>query len=187
MPGLEHPKVTQLRYALVLLLCCVASGIASATCNSNIVRTAPDNRYQIQAGGAEVLDTQTNLIWQRCSLGQTFNNLGTAETSDDRCDNSATAYTWQGALQAAQGIATNSGQAWFLPNINELASLVELACSPVINETVFPDTPSSTYWSSSPAASNNIAAWILDFSSGGDDFSSKNDNGRFVRVVRASQ
>lgn len=146
------------------------------TCNPAMPRQAPDSRYTVQAGGAEVLDTQTGLIWQRCSLGQSWNG--------STCAGSAGAYTWQSALQAARDL----GNGWRLPNSKELQSLVEEACyNPAINETLFPSTAVKNYWTSSPyAPSYGLNAWLVDFDSG------LTDNVRkgviyFVRVVRSGQ
>ena len=49
--------------------------------------TTPDSRYELLNAGAEVRDTMTNLVWQRCRLGQHWNG------SD--CTGVAVKYTWQ--------------------------------------------------------------------------------------------
>jgi hypothetical protein len=94
-----------------------------------------------------VTDTATGLTWKRCSEGQSWDGA--------TCAGSAMYHTWQQALQVAD-TASYAGQSdWRLPNAKELASIVEQACySPAIDEAVFPATPSSYYWSSSPGASN---------------------------------
>ena len=146
-----------------------------AACKSVITRTAPDSRYELLNSNTEVKDTQTGLIWQRCSLGQTW--------SDTNCTGTAATYHWTNALQTAK----NMGNGWRVPNIKELDSLIELACySPSINETYFPNTKSNSYWSSSPVAYSSIAAWVVYFDNGNDLSDNKNANG-YVRLVRSGQ
>lgn len=158
---------------------CMVSAAQAQTCNTNIVRTAPDSRYElvVGSGGSEVLDTQTGLIWQRCSLGQTWN--GTT------CTGAASFHTWTGAIAKARAI----GNGYRLPNIRELKSLTEKACfEPAINNTFFPNTASDgyVYWSASPVAGYNGLAWGVYFGNG----SALNDDkayGNVVRAVRAGQ
>ena len=147
-----------------------------AACNSAITRTAPDSRYQLLNSDTEVKDTQTGLIWQRCSLGQTW-----SDTSS--CTGTATTYNWTNALQTAK----NMGNGWRVPNIKELDSLIEQACySPSINETYFPNTQSNWYWSSSPVANRSSYAWVVYFSYG--YFGNGSQYGyAYVRLVRSGQ
>ena len=140
-----------------------------ATCNPNIIPTATDNRYQLVNDGSEVKDVQTGLIWQRCSLGQTWN--GTS------CTGTASMYNWPNALQAA----ANTGSGWRIPDMKELASLVEEACyNPSINITYFPNAQKDWYWSSSPV---NNGAWSVYFFEGQDHFNSYYSY-QYVRLVR---
>ncbi len=158
------------------LLAATLTGHALAqTCPANVKRTAPDSRYELQNGGAEVWDKQTDLIWQRCSLGQSWD--GSA------CTGAATRHTWQQALEAAKA----AGGGWALPDKRELQSLVERGCNnPAINSTVFPNTPSSWFWSSSSVAGYGGTAWGVGFYYGNDPNDLK-DYGSYVRLVRARQ
>jgi hypothetical protein len=170
-------------FTLVTLTAVLTLSAAQAqTCKPNIIRSAPDSRYQlvVGSGGSEVLDTQTKLIWQRCSLGQTWN--GTT------CTGTATVHTWTDALAKAKAV----GNGYRLPNIKELQSLVEEACyKSSINEIFFPATPSGWHWSASPVAGNNNFAWRVSFDHGSSDYGfnkdNRYDNGYHVRAVRASQ
>ena len=161
---------------LTATLLALSVAAQAQTCKPAITRKAPDSRYAVQAGGAEVQDTQTGLIWQRCSLGQSWNGA--------TCAGSAGVYTWQSALQAARDL----GNGWRVPNSKELQSLVEEACySPAINETLFPATATGTYyWTSSPYYDGGNGAWVVDFSHGGTS-SSFRYGGYYVRVVRSGQ
>ncbi len=158
------------------LLATALTGHALAqTCPANVKHTAPDSRYDLQSGGAEVWDKQTDLIWQRCSLGQSWD--GSA------CTGSPTGHTWQQALEAARA----AGGGWALPDKRELQSLVERGCyNPAVNSTVFPNTPSSWYWSSSSVAGYGDYAWYVLFNYGGDSPDAKHFD-YYVRLVRARQ
>ncbi len=156
---------------LPFLLSCTA--FAAQTCRNDIAASAPESRYQIQEAGT-VTDISTGLIWKRCAEGQSWAN--------NTCTGTATQFTWQEALQ---GAAKQSG--WRLPNKNELASLLEERCvSPAINVQLFPETPASGFWSSSPYANYTDYAWLVYFSysSVGDDYKGHK---YAVRLARGGQ
>ena len=165
------------KLSYLTLLVSMVSVAQAQTCNPNIVRTAPDSRYElvVGSGGSEVLDKQTGLIWQRCSLGQTWN--GTT------CAGAASTHTWTEALARAKAL----GNGYRLPNIRELKSLTEKACvAPAINNTFFPNTASEGYWSASPLAYDHGYAWDVYFNYGGV-YGYDKDYGHYVRAVRAGQ
>jgi hypothetical protein len=145
--------------------------------NANIIITKPDSQYTDHGDGT-VTDKQTGLMWQKCTLGLT----GTSCASG-----TALTLTWQAALASANNNTDNGYSDWRVPNKNELESLVEDACYiPAINETVFPATVSSAYWSSSPYAGSNYGAWYVVFWSGNVLYGDKNRSS-YVRLVRGSQ
>ena len=165
------------KLSYLTLLVGMVSVAQAQTCNPNIVRTAPDSRYElvVGSGGSEVLDKKTGLIWQRCSLGQTWN--GTT------CTGTASTHTWTDALAKVRAV----GNGYRLPNIRELKSLTEKACvAPAINNTFFPHTASDDYWSASPDANSFNLAWHVYF---GDGFTGGNhkDDYYYVRAVRAGR
>ena len=125
--------------------------------NSYVTDSWANERYLLSADGSEVTDTYTNLIWQRCSFGQDWNQ------SSSSCTGSAIIYDWEEAL-AAVADSADAQAGWRLPNIKELSSLVALDGSsnkPAINTFIFPDTQSANYWSSSPSNySSNLAFYI---------------------------
>jgi hypothetical protein len=119
-----------------------------------------------------VTDLQTGLIWQRCSVGKSWD--GTT------CSGRATTHNWSEALAMA-------ADDWRLPNIKELMSIAETACvEPAVNLTVFPATASSEYWSSSPSAYSSNSAWYVEFVYGYDFMHSKGTD-KYVRLVRGGQ
>ena len=138
-------------FAILSALLLVSSMSYAQTCNPSLTRTAPDSRYQEVEGsdGAEILDLHTQLIWQRCSVGQQWNGVA--------CTGTASRYKWIDALAQAKAI----GDDYRLPNIKELQSLVEEACDIKINQSFFPQTPDRYFWSSSPVANTGNNAWVL--------------------------
>lgn len=170
---------------IVSLGCAGVLGLASSamaqTCNSSILTENPNGIYQVNNDGT-VTDIRTELIWQKCSLGQ----------SDANCSGgSAQTYTWAGALQAAQQANSNDGllghKDWRLPSIAELGTLAEKSCSdPAINASTFPNTQPAKYWSASPLSAGDGHAWHVNFSYGSDGYDLK-DDGAYVRLVRGGQ
>lgn len=143
--------------------------VGAQTCNPAIISTAPNSRYELLNNGTEVKDKKTNLIWQRCSVGQTWSGS---------CLGAATSLNWSQALAYAEG------GIWRVPNIKELQSLLERSCTnPAINLAIFPNTSNSA-WSSSTFASVSSSAWYLNFYSG-DSFQGNKGSGPSVRLVRS--
>lgn len=107
------------------------------------------------ANGAEVTDTLTRMVWQRCPLGQSWS--GTA------CTGVATWLDWPGAMAAAKAAATGSGLPWRLPNLKELNSLVDRTqFAPSMDRVAFPWPQSLGLWSSTPASDLAGDVWVSD-------------------------
>ena len=152
--------------ALLFSLLVVAS--AMAACPSWPTAT----RFKISADGTEVTDTRTNLIWARCSVGQTW--------SGTTCTGTASTLTHEAALTTAQA---RSG--WRLPNVKELASLADRGCqSPAIDVTAFPNTSSAVYWASSPIVGDGTKAWGVNFNFGVVEGSNLRSGSFAARLVR---
>jgi hypothetical protein len=163
-----------IKAALLSILMLIAFPSNGQTCKDSITRSTPDKQFTINDDGT-VTDNKTTLTWMRCSLGQVWEAGCTPQT--------ATKLNWEDALTAA-----NITSDWRLPNIKELNSIAEQACdSPAINASIFPNTQSAYYWSSSPVASDDGRAWVVNFSKGGDVSSFNKSNDRFVRLVRGGQ
>lgn len=155
---------------------------AAQVCQTaNIPASTPTARFTNHGDGT-VTDTQTGLRWKQCAEGLSGTDCTTG---------AAQTFTWQAALQQAQTLNTTGGFAgftdWRLPNIKELRSIVERQCySPAINFNVFPNTPSASFWSSSPVAYFSSNAWYVYFDNGDNDWGNKN-YARQVRLVRSGQ
>ena len=177
------PKPIKIAALTCLLALLPVMGYAQ-TCKPGITPTTPTSRFTDHHDGT-VTDTQTGLMWKRCSEGQTRNS------ATNGCDGRGSAYTWKAAQERAQAVNAGEGEPlghddWRVPDINELRSIIEKQCSePAINLTVFPATQSAWFWSSSPYASNPDGAWYVVFYGGYDDWNVKGILGQ-VRLVRGT-
>lgn len=144
--------------------------------------TTPSGQFFNPADGT-VTDTQTGLMWKRCPEGQHW------DKSNNACTGEALQLNWQQALEQASNTNAGIGEPlgysdWRVPNIKELASLVERTCQqPTINLNLFPDTQPTSYWTSSPSSVLADSIWILDFTDGLTHTSRKNSLS-LVRLVR---
>lgn len=142
-------------------------GIGVSTPNSDFT----DNK------DGTVTHKRTGLVWQRCSVGQTWTGL--------TCSGTASTYTYDQAIALNSTFAGHND--WHAPNANELASIVKYnAVNPTINTTQFPNTPSNDFWSSSPYVGDTSHAWSVAFSYG-DVYGSSRDSSLAVRLVHASR
>ena len=146
-----------------------------ASCPAGIPQTAGEEAFLLRPNG-EVLHIASNLIFMRCSLGQTWNG--------NTCLNEPRAYNWQEALQASVSDTTNGLMSWRLPNVKELSVISERGCvRPSINDTIFPNTSPDDYWTSSPSAIDESAAWSVAFNNASITQRLKTRS-MFVRLVR---
>lgn len=144
----------------------------SNTCGTDVLVA---ERYLVNDCGV-VKDSVTNLEWQRCSVGQTWN------AATKSCDGTTTPLNWY----QAKDLTADGG--WRLPTVTELRSLAYCSsgspvyfgidnyseCTgtfirPTIVVEVFPNVPyinnviSSHYWSSTTNADDPNMAWGVSF------------------------
>ena len=156
--------------------------MAAQVCNTASITASTPTADFIDNGNGTVTHTKTGLMWKQCTEGLSGAGCATG---------TATLYTWQGALQAAQTLNAAGGFAgftdWRVPNQKELNSIVERQCNaPAINATTFPNTISSWYWSATPVAGFATGAWSVRFNDGSDLAYGKSTN-YYVRLVRGGQ
>ena len=173
----------------VMLLTMVAAAPTGADwqCTNENTAVAATTTHLVDNGDGTVSDPKTDLIWKKCPEGQTWN------TSIKQCDGTIATYTWQQALQRTDQVnAGSEGENlghddWRLPNVKELASIVEQRCwNPAINEAVFP-VLSGWFWSSSPVVgTNGDRTWAVNFDDGNVDRNTR-DNGYGMRLVRGGE
>ncbi len=136
-----------------------------------------------------VRDHTTGLIWIRCTLQP--NGAPDESTS---CSAIKGRYIWTDAIDACNNLIFSGRSDWRLPNIKELQSIsvhypATVIEPPAINHSVFPNTASNHYWSSTSYISNPSSnAWTIDFSAGSATFPFKTDglddsNPIYVRCV----
>lgn len=160
----RHLGAAALALAMPLLLAAMAA-VAPAPAQAQ-------SRYAYSADGTEVTDAQTGLIWRRCTVGQTWANA--------TCTGGLTVFRHEEALTHAM---TQTG--WRLPNIKELASLVDTTTvRPAIHTLAFPGTPTAAYWSSTPDVQAPANAWSVDFALGQVNPLGRSTFGVLVRLVR---
>ncbi len=173
-------------FALVVLLALLATGLeahAVAVCtaanpNASVIESTPTSAFTDNGNGT-VTHTLTGLIWKRCAEGQTW--------SGATCTGGATTFNWANALIQAKNASFAGQTDWRLPNLKELESIVE-SCgySPSINQTLFPATPASYFWSGSSYVPDPAGAWSVDFSVG-DTYAFLKSYAYYARLVRGGQ
>lgn len=164
---------------VVLSLFMWSSNAPGANCNASITASTPTGDF-VDNGDETVTHSKTDLMWKQCSEGLSGSSCGTG---------SATALSWQAALQLAETLNNGVGFAgytdWRVPNLKELTSIIEVQCTNrAINATIFPATMGSFYWSASPYAGNASTAWDVHFNFAYADADNKTDN-YYVRLVRS--
>ena len=172
---------------IIKIIACLSAALLAAALNAqdckydSITASTPTSRFTISDN--TIIDDTTNLEWQRCRLGTTWDGSADGCPDDDIADNET--YTWDKALEAAASNELKSASDWRLPNIKELASIVEEACyNPAINLELFPDTPSDWFWSSSPHTTSSSDAWSISFYFGSGSHNERDDLS-YVRLVRS--
>ena len=177
------------------------------TCVRTIAASTPTSDFVDNSNGT-VTHTKTGLMWKQCPEGLLFSSRPVAGCVS--IHSTAFRSTWQGALQHVQALNQAGGFAgftdWRVPNIKELASIIETRCvNPAVNATIFPGTAinaigsarqviSNWYWSASPVSYSPTEAWLLDFSTGSNKRTNKKGKlnhytptsrgGFYVRLVR---
>ena len=125
-----------------------------------------------------VSDSATGLMWQQAEGGSYqwggITNVGSNPLVE--------------ALTYCTGLSLGGHSDWRLPNIKELASIMDYAQSnPAINTTFFPNASANFYWSSTPNATFASIAWGVIFGiNGGVTYSAMGDS-YDVRCVRGGQ
>lgn len=148
---------------------------SEATCPSALPETSDSDEFDTSIDG-EAYHTASGLVFMRCSLGQTW--------TGSSCTGEAQTFTWQEALAISQETTFNDSNNWRLPNVKELAVMLELACvRPSVNEEVFVNTQSDDYWTSTPVILESGMIWAISFANGSNVNKSPNSS-LYVRLVR---
>jgi Protein of unknown function (DUF1566) len=169
----------------VLALSLPNLGNTAQVCKTTaIIANTPTSQFVDNKNGT-IFDQKTGLIWKKCVEGQTW------DKASNGCKGKAEIYGWQKALNHTTATNLAAGFAsqidWRIPNIKELASITEVQClNPAINQTIFPNTPATWHWSSSPAIEIGVNyAWRVNFSNGQDGWGVRREPIGVVRLVRS--
>ena len=120
-------------------------------------------RLTVNADGT-VSDAVTGLVWQRQDDNQTR--------------------LWKDALAYCENLVFAGADTWRLPNVKELRSIVDdTVTQPGIDSSVFPNTKSTGYWTSTTRHGAPNFAWYIYFSKGLASTDMKT-NPNYVRCVR---
>ncbi len=120
-----------------------------------------------------VTDSATDLTWQQSEPGN---------------------MAWESAVNYCEGLSLGNKSDWRLPNIKELASIIDDALvNPAIDTGFFPNAYAAYYWSSTTDASHPAWAWLAAFhgtiptSVGHTDKQDPGNYNVYVRCVRGGQ
>ncbi len=116
------------------------------------------SRFKPSADGSEVTDTQTQLTWKRCAEGTQWDGKA--------CTGKAMRFDFRAAKKHAA--VAGKGAAWRLPSRDELVGLVDKAKKkkPKIDVDAFPNTPSLPFWATRAGSTDDLNAWLVNFSNG---------------------
>jgi len=136
-------KKKNLKWVMWIALAVLAPALAEAAANPHYV-----------INGSVVYDKDTNLTWQRCSVGQHWKDPA-------GCSGNIRELTFEEAQRQAKGD-------WRMPSKDELAGLIDPTRQdfPSIDPGAFPDMSgdSATYWTSTPNTAER--SWDVRFKDG---------------------
>jgi len=113
-----------------------------------------------------VVDSETGLVWQ---------------------DNSKIVKKdWSGAKGYCKNLSLGGYDNWRLPNVDELISIVDTKKKSPAIKSIFKNTKSNWYWSSTEYKGDSSKAWFVFFNFGYDYYGSKS-NEYYVRCVVGRQ
>jgi len=167
---------------LTLVGAVAAQGTAAEQTCVAAESTLPLTRFQDNGDGT-VTDVDSKLMWMRCASGQSW--------VDNQCTGQVLAYNWSDAVREANKVS-RSGDAffndWRLPALRDLATITDRGCdNPRTNLLLFPGTPSSAFWTSTPrpGGKSEDLAFALSFGAEGV-LAARKDERFYVRFVRSA-
>ncbi len=140
--------------------------------------STPLSKFRIDAFKGVVTDKRTGLMWQRCSLGQTWNQ------QKKNCEGRPSSWAFEKALIEVDQNRWGGYSNWRLPTVKELKSLVDKRCqNPAINLSLFPNSTSRWYWTKYSGKPNDPDRTLIFFARG-LEYSFHKESSGFVRMVR---
>lgn len=159
--------------------------------------TSQAEPYFTNKEGNLIWDKATNLVWQRCSVGQTWDGktcAGEAKkfTFDEAQKQASNGWRMPTIRELASLIYCSSGQTRSKADLEDGAPVIANQCvspysKPTINTSAFAATPERSFWTSSPYVGGSGNAWDVNFSNGYVGDSGYRNYYAAVRLVRASE
>ena len=151
-------------------------------CKESQRATTPSDDFQFNGDGTAT-HRKTGLTWMRCSVGQVWDEKQNTCVDDGITDNDE--YDWNSAMALAADFEFASKKGWRLPNVKELASIVELKCfRPSINLDVFPGSYINGVWLAMPDEKQKYSGWLVYLGYGNSRVDLKKVHG-WLRLVRS--
>ena len=115
------------------------------------------DRFVVSSDGEEVTDSNTRLVWRRCSEGMHWDGK--------TCTGRLVKYKYAGARSAAESAAKNTRKAWRIPTREELVTLYDakLKRAPRIDGSMFPKATNGPFWATRAGTDDNLNAWLVNF------------------------
>jgi len=136
------------------LLASVPVVLALAAVSSQAVANCAESggASSVKKDRGQVLDYSTDLTWQRCSVGKTW------DEASAQCTGSARSMTWDAAIEYVKGLKPSADGMWRLPTPIELMTLIDSRCRGGDRRLKwFGDSDAKVLWSS--VMSQNRKRW----------------------------
>jgi cysteine-rich repeat protein len=105
-----------------------------------------------------VTDSKTGLMWQGCAYGQTGATCSTGSPFHG---------PWQDALANCENLDWGGYTDWYLPNLEEALTILNLRQSnPAIDTSTFPTPAFQVFWTSTSHPSVTAGAWHVEYDLG---------------------
>lgn len=185
-PGLGGGGVTYFSKTATHGVRLVSDGnlIAPPLCEDAGTRFYLGNEPTVSVPDGTAYDRKTGLMWKRCTEGD---GSALCRPTFDTSGNATYTSNWLRNVNANPATLGAGFSDWRIPTVKEMASLVDRCnAQPAINTTIFPDSYSASYLTSTVDANNVTQFWYVNFFDGtvavGPSVQSKR-----LRLVRAGQ
>lgn len=148
------------KIAVYVALFAISLRVFAAECVPN--QSFDSSKFLLNPDGT-VTDLTTELVWSRCAFGQSWDS--------GKCVGEPTQLNWLDAHLAARDFVLGGRGDWRVPNIKELNSIVDIACSPALNTNIFgkiSDTNKLNFWTSTIVTTDDREAYGIQFDSARD-------------------
>jgi hypothetical protein len=140
---------------------------------------------------------KTDNSYVRCVRGGQFSSPALVDNTDGTVADKRSGLMWQqgepgymvwsSALSYCEGLSLGGHYDWRLPNLKELASVMDdTRWMPAIDTGFFPGALSAPYWSSTTHATYSVYGWYVN-SAAGDNYYDSKLYTHYVRCVRGGQ